>query len=294
MKRIALVLLAVTACSTTIVQTWKKPGLDRIDFRKVAVVAAVSDPATRRVIEDQLVSELGQTRAIASYMLAPGEIEREALKAALLQAGVDGAVAVRIVDVDRETRWVAGSYAYTYGYGYGFGYWPMYQPGYYTTDTHVQVETSIYDVAREELLFSSTSETVNPTSTRNLVDATLRSVRNELKKEGLLETPVARAARQRATTSRWLWTPSESETSHAPPSARPMVETKALPPSANSVSVVRSSAPRCANDMYGKAAASQLTSTPPLTRLTVARCAGRAGPVTFIARTLPWCETVTA
>lgn len=194
MKRIALALLALTACSTTIVQTWKKPGLDRIDFRRVAVIAAVSDPATRRVIEDQLVSEIGPNRAVGSYTLVPGELQREALKTALLQAGIDGAVAVRIVDIDRETRWVAGNYTYGYG-GYGFGYWPMYQPGYYTTDTHVQVETSIYDVAREELLFSSTSETVNPTNTRNLIDATIKAVRKELKKEGLLETPMARAAR---------------------------------------------------------------------------------------------------
>ncbi len=204
LKRIAVLLLLLSACGATIVSSWKKPGIERIDFRRVAVIAAFSDAATRRNIEDRLVAEIGRGRAVASYTLQPGPIEREVLKARLEESGIDGAIAIRIVDVDRETRWVPGTYSGAYGYGYGyyglgFGFWPMYDPGYYTTVTRVQVETSMYEVEGEELLFSATSETVNPKSTRALVDATLKAVRRELEKEGVMPTPMAQASHQRAT-----------------------------------------------------------------------------------------------
>ena len=167
------------------VSTWKRPGQGPLTFQRIAIVAPVTHEGVRRQIEDQLARELGPGRATASYTLLPGPIDKAALKARLAEGGYDGAIAVRIPDVEKEADFV-GDPIY-----YGFGGWPMYDPGYVTVDTYVRVETRIYEMPSGELLFAATSKTVNPRDVTALVDETLNAVREELKKEGLIAPPVA-------------------------------------------------------------------------------------------------------
>lgn len=183
---LTVALLCSTACSTMMLSTWKKPGQGPLQFQKLAVIAPVKDAAMRRSIEDQLVTELGPGRATATYELLGGAIDQETLKATLSGQGYDAAVAVRIASVDKEADYVSAPYSY------GFGAWPYYEGGYVDVNTYVRVETHIYSLPAGELLFSSMSRTVNPTNVRELVDETVKAVRSELEKEGLLVKPVAR------------------------------------------------------------------------------------------------------
>ena len=68
------VLVCGTACSTTMESTWKKPGAKPFDFKKVAVIAAVTEDSMRRQMEDLIVNELGSDRAVPSYTIVPGAL----------------------------------------------------------------------------------------------------------------------------------------------------------------------------------------------------------------------------
>ena len=50
-----------------------------------------------------------------------------------------------------------------WGY-WGYGWGAVYDPGYLQADTVVTLESNVYSVPREELLWSSRSETISPSS----------------------------------------------------------------------------------------------------------------------------------
>jgi hypothetical protein len=180
--------LGLAACSnTTALSVWKKPGIGPLAFNKVAIIATSKDAALRRQIEDRVAAQLPQVRATPSYQLLPVLTnDREALRGVLGQEGFDGAVVVRIASVDREATYVPGGAPY-----YGFGAWPMYDPGFVSVDTYVRVETSIYAIPDADLLFAVTSRTANPSDVGDLVDETVTTVREQLRKQGLV-APVSR------------------------------------------------------------------------------------------------------
>jgi hypothetical protein len=176
MKRLILCIgcvigLMIAACATTdILSTWRKPGVERLTFNKVVVVSTVKDEALRRQTEDQLVAQMAPTPAVPSYP--------EELMAALKKSDCDGALVMNLKSVDKEATWVPGAG--------GYGYWGWYDPGYVQVDTYVRIETKIYRLPSEELLWAATSRTANPTSTRSLVNEVSSTLRTELRDEGLI------------------------------------------------------------------------------------------------------------
>ena len=80
-------------------------------------------------------------------------------------SGVDGVVVMRLVYDENEVTYNAGTYPGPYysfwGY-YGWAYPIAYQPGYLQTDRLVGIETNVYDVETEKLVWSGLSRTKNP------------------------------------------------------------------------------------------------------------------------------------
>ena len=76
------------------------------------------------------------------------------------------------------------SYGPTF-WGY-YGYTRAYDPGYYHTQQLVRVETSIYSIAQDKLLWVGTTETVNPKSLSTLIEELSKAVRQELVLEGAI------------------------------------------------------------------------------------------------------------
>ncbi len=175
----ALVLLC-SACSTTMLSTWKKPGADLSEMDKVVVVVRANDESVRRSAESRIVQNMGPARATPSHELAPEATSTDTLRDRVEGGGYDGAIVVRVVGVDKKTEWVGGA-----GPGYGYGAWYATAP-YQQTTTYVRVETSIYSLPDQTLLWSATSRTVEPSNVQKLVDETVKAVRKELAEEGLI------------------------------------------------------------------------------------------------------------
>lgn len=195
---LALALAGAGACvgaSTTFDSTWKAPDVEAIEFSRVMALSIGRDDGQRRTIEDRIVATIvanGRADAVPAYSLLTEADTRDtaAARSKVEAARVDGLVTVRLVGTSSEQRLVSGApmpyyYAQPWGY-YGYGYGMAYSPSYLVTDTEVQIETNIYSLKENRLLWSARTRTLNPESVNQFVDEVARAVGDELRRQGLL------------------------------------------------------------------------------------------------------------
>jgi hypothetical protein len=195
-------LLPVLSCgtSTTFVDTWKDPDAKPLAFTKVITLAIVQDETNRRIIEDQFCKNIKNpnVECVRSWTILPEDrvSDVEFAKARIAEGGFDGAITVRLVGLDEKTRHITtgyvASYATTPYYNPFWGYysyaWPVvYQSGSTDITQSVRVETNIYSVTEERLLWSGISETLDPKSIRTMVDEIAGEAAAILRDEGLIK-----------------------------------------------------------------------------------------------------------
>jgi hypothetical protein len=177
----AAIAVAVAAgCATThIVSAWKDPAFANVAFRKVLVVFQHRDPGLRRVLENEMASDI--PNAVPAHRIFRDEEIRdlELVKSRVRQEGFDSAVIMRVARVEREVSYVPGMVhwapAYSRFWGYwGYGWGLVYDPGYLRTDRIVNVVTHVYSIADDKLVWASQSETFNPTSLREAISEVVR------------------------------------------------------------------------------------------------------------------------
>jgi len=192
-----IVISTLVSCgpSTKIEKSWMEPGASVTASapNKVLVIAMVKDETSRRVIEDHLVKRIGGT-SVSSYTLVSTDMLKEASDEALKKIVTDGKfthiLLMRLADVEKETSYVPGTTTSFYGgygryYGYGAG---MYSsPGYYTTDKNYFVETTVYSINPDKLLWTGTTKTVNTSKVEKTVNDIADVVAEKMKKDGFLK-----------------------------------------------------------------------------------------------------------
>lgn len=118
------------------------------------------------------------------------------LMARIKDSGADAILTISLINKASETRYVPGRRTYApfpYYHWYGgfysyFNYWGpiFYEPGYYVTDKRYFMETNLYDLESNKLIWSAQSETVNPGSIDNFVRTYPQVLINQMVKDGLL------------------------------------------------------------------------------------------------------------
>jgi hypothetical protein len=186
-------LLFLGACATTtFTSTWKAPDGQTINpiGKTVAAVFVSVDERTRHTAEEALANELIARGAhgVRGYTLLPNEIGRDAEDtfARLKEAGANEVVVMRVVGADRQP---AISQIGVPGFA------ADEEPG---LDNRVRVinlrhsalvvsvETLVYSLNRDELLWSSTSRTSNPQDIAHLINEVANATTTEMVKQGLL------------------------------------------------------------------------------------------------------------
>ena len=194
---LAVTVVAVTLLSAapTFTSAWRSPDAGSVSFagKKVAALVIAQDDSLRMAGEEALVRELAARglQSVATYRIAPKEELQSADRAKgwFEKANVDGVVAMRPVSKDKRTTYNAGTWVNPYystfwGY-YGYGWGSMYIPGSIERDTIVVVETTIYSVPRNQLLWAAVSETKNPKTLQRFVEDLVKESVKELQKQGL-------------------------------------------------------------------------------------------------------------
>jgi hypothetical protein len=190
------VAMELAACTATRLDgIWKDPGYGGGPFNQVAVVVLGTDEAVGRLAEDEFVRRLPMsTRGIASYGLVPAAERGNADKVrARLRAGAfDGVIVARLAGVEGTPTWGAGSIervpiSYrTLGDYYASTYQELERPTYVRRARTVRVQTNVYAVASETLVWSAVSQTFNPEATREVAGDVAKIVVEQLRDAGIL------------------------------------------------------------------------------------------------------------
>ena len=194
---LALASFAVAAeAGTKFKSSWKPPDAVPTNFRgqKVAAVVMLKDEKQRVGVEDELAYAL-RSRGLDAYaahsIIPPEEMtDKERARALLEKAGIAGAVVLRAVDkrtnvTDAPGGYWVSNYQSFYGY-YGWGWGGIYDPGHVTMDSIFSVETLIFDVKADKLLWAGLSETKNPKRVDDFMKDLVSSAAKQLQKEGLI------------------------------------------------------------------------------------------------------------
>ena len=194
--------LALGACATTTFDsTWKAPDAGPLTTKrgdKVVAMVVAKNEAMRRSAEANLANELdlrGFQGVPAYTLMSDADVQDEAkAKKAIDVSGAQAIVVLRPTGTTQEVSSTPGYYGSPYYGGMWGGYWGYgwggaYIPGDIRTDTFVHIETLIYDLGQNKLVWAGQSKTMNPENVEQGVRDIAGAVGKELQKAGLVPKP---------------------------------------------------------------------------------------------------------
>lgn len=182
--------------TSKIVNQWSNPDYASPRFGKILVIGVSKQPSIRGSFEDEFVARLkaAGVDAAPSYRYIPedGQVDEARVKEAVMQAGADAAMITRLVRVERKTEVSPGFYqpapAVTVGFypGYTAAWLGYYEPPQiYQYDVYIS-ETSLYDVPRNQLIWTGTVRTTSPGNVDKEIRGYVHAVIDALKSRNLL------------------------------------------------------------------------------------------------------------
>lgn len=186
----------LAACSlnnTRMLQSWRNPehGARPLHFNKILVVAVAPTDTERRSAEDAMVSQIGPKATPSYALMNADELKNiETAKSRINPSTFDGVIVLRWLGFRNEKEVVATP---TYSpmwdhYSYS---WSYMQESTVVQWTVLQLETRIFSVADQYLIWSGTTETVEPKAIPKLIKDVAAVVKKEMGKQGLLPPPAS-------------------------------------------------------------------------------------------------------
>jgi hypothetical protein len=185
---VAVASTAVAACSTTTeTAVWKSSTYAAGPMKNIAVFAGRVDATQRHMLEDQLVSALSAygVRATASYAMFGDQVppDQASIRASLRSGGYDGALVSTLKGVSERTLVAPDT---DWGVGFYGAYWGPGAPVYAETDQFVKFETTLWDPNSGKMVWSTITQTENPTSGKDFATSLSKTVVPSMAKAGLL------------------------------------------------------------------------------------------------------------
>ena len=189
--------VTLAACATTSLQsTWKDPTAAPLNLKgkKVVALVVIDEEALRYAAEDEAAREItahGGVGVPAYTLLPQAQIRnKERARAIFEKEGIEAVVVVRPVAKEKE---LSGSFSSNPGYSsfWGPGFWGGGGgwgggDGYLRTDTILIVETLVYSLQQNKLVWASQSKTMNPTQVGSFMRELSKTLGTEMEKQGLL------------------------------------------------------------------------------------------------------------
>jgi len=193
----ALTAWPASAVAQSFTATWKTPEAAAVSFAGKKVIGLIVSPDMnlRMSAEEALARELTAkgVQGVAAYKVIPAEEirDKDRVKAWFERTGAAGVVIMRPVNVSVEEKpsrvmWQSG---YQYGtlwnyYPYAWGASIEISPA--RTNVTIVVETLVFDIAGDRMLWAGTSETTNPKEAQAFVGKLVDAAANEMRKDGLI------------------------------------------------------------------------------------------------------------
>ena len=192
-------IVSAAAAGPKFTSTWKAPEASTTTFagKKIAALIVSDDQNLRVSGEEALVRELaaiGLAQGIATYRIIPREELRDADKAKgwYERANIEGVVSMRLVKADTRKTWTPSVWNSPY-YSTFWGYYPyswgsvyVYDPGYSREEQVAVIETLVFSVPLNKLLWAGVTETTNPKDAATVISDVVAATVKEMTKQGLL------------------------------------------------------------------------------------------------------------
>ncbi len=203
-RMIAFVLIAgilaagLFGCSSSqLVNVWKNPEQPRTAFTKMMVITMKRDAAIRRLWEDSFVNALRAygVSATPSYQLFPDALpDTQEVVSTVRENNFDGIIITSNLPSRTEDQYMPGYitevpvYRYDRWYNtYSVYYQDIYEPGYIAIDTVIRHRIDVWSAGgKGELVWTATSEVIDPTSDQAVDHEITEMIIPELAKQGVI------------------------------------------------------------------------------------------------------------
>jgi hypothetical protein len=191
---IFLISLALNCCSTAtpIVSEWRNPAETSGSFLRVMIAGPNRDASVRRNFEDEFVAQLAArgVEGLQSYRYVPDNEppNENSFKRAAQEARADALLFMRPVRVEEKTSYPVLGPGISFGiFGSNAGAEWSGIPGAsgpYRSNEYTS-ETALYDIARDELVWTGTVKTTDPKNVRTAINAYVQTVTKALDAQNL-------------------------------------------------------------------------------------------------------------
>jgi len=187
----SLAVLLAGCANTKLEQSWVVPNNTKT-YDDLFIIGIASSEQNRRAYESNFVAELNDNKikATASYLLIKSseKMNRKTVLKAIKGLNIDAVFTTHLVAVEEDTVYRPSPDIYSYGgygaygggyyggghYGNFYNYYPhvnsyVHNPGYYTTHETYTLESNLYDVDSEELIWTARSRTFSPESIDEII-----------------------------------------------------------------------------------------------------------------------------
>jgi len=190
-------LLASCGTSTQMMERWMEPTYQPLQASKVVVIGVGENTRRVSIFEDIMGQKLASRKidvVKGSAILPRDSVDIETFKKIVHSTGAQLVIVSRLLGVENETSYVPGTTSYVpapsyYGmYGYYYSsYAVMSTPGYYTSYKVYKVESNVYDVQLEKLVWSGESHTTDPQNMQDGVDSFSNTLIDELTRAKIIK-----------------------------------------------------------------------------------------------------------
>ena len=185
----AALLVACVARPTKVTTDWRDPAVRTVRFRKMAAFFPGEDATLRRQVEDRLAGRLPSV--IASHTFVPDEqlaaADTQTIRTALSDAGYDGVLVLRLINVESQSAGVPTSAGATPTEDL-LAYLRRTPRAALTPgrQTVVSMESRVYSMPAGKLIWVGHSRSFNPVSLGELVNMVVDGSIEEVRRQGLL------------------------------------------------------------------------------------------------------------
>ena len=189
-----IILALIAGCaSNKPIGEWRSESFSG-QLDNILIIGVTSRSTRRRVFEDKFVEGLAavNVKAVPSYTLLESSLEltRDIVERAIEGQNLGGVLVTRLVGVKEEQTYrLPANYDEDRDYiGYYKHAWKETSGGYYEQHKLFTLETTLYDTASGELVWSMQSESMDASKPRQIIEDQIQLAIKTLKKRGLIAT----------------------------------------------------------------------------------------------------------
>ena len=191
----SFVFLIVSCAGTELTHKQTNEAYKGKPVSNILVIAITGNEHNRRSFEREFVAQLKSAgvEAISSEDAIPMppnlELKKETILNAVNQLENDAVIITHLIDKEEKEVYTRGGRADRGYYGfYHSRYSYSRDPGYASTSKTIRLETNLYDVKTEKLIWSGQSKTLSKDSKDQIINDVIKVVINDLQNNKLITT----------------------------------------------------------------------------------------------------------